>query len=510
MRRKSEKNTFAWARFGVLVVALVLVTPACEAANHYVRSGATGAATGADWTNAFTDLPTSLTRGDLYYIAGGSYTMHTFNDPDSGTSVIEIRAATIADHGTSVGWSNSFQGEALFTPTGTGTPGGASVWWFKTDFYFINGNGVRNADWQGGYLIRVSDVNKLAAETVVLIGDGSRNVVGGGTATHDITIDYVEIEGSYTAVDTDIHERALEGRCGGFNNVIRHLYAHDTGEDIFLIKGKHDSLISSGTSLCNASSTGGQFLVEYSYLARNYSSAAEHGQGFECEEGQYCVFRYNHMRDITGTAYFSTPSGCSAAQCNNDNQWDIYGNILEEKNTFSDNGLACGVGGVIQAFDTVFSGPLKFYNNTIFNINTSICPNNAHGADIVIFAGASLNAGLFVQNNLWYNNDAVTAQNTCSTCSSVIWDHNAYFTQTVTDTDSNKQVSATNPFVGSAIENVHLAAATSAGTSLPAPYNTDMDGVTRGIDGVWDRGAFEFDSGKRPPLPPPKVSLVVH
>src|SRR5437899_8360956 len=49
-----------------------------------------------------------------------------------------------------------------------------------------------------------------------------------------------------------------------------------------------------------------------------------------------------------------------------------------------------------------------------------------------------------------------------------------------------------NPFVDWVNENYHLLAATQAGNTLSAPYNTDPDGNTRGADGVWDRGAFEF------------------
>src|SRR5260370_317310 len=316
MRRESAKNTFAWALFVVLIVTLVLVTPTCEAANHFVRGAARDAATGADWTNAFTDLPAHLTRGDVYYVAVGTYSHHLFNDAVSGTSVIEIRAATTADHGAATDWQTTFQGEALFSPTGTGTPDGA-VFEFLTDYYLINGNGVRNADWQGGYLIRASDRNKLASESVVLISQRS-------TFVHDITIDYVNMEGSYAAVDTDNHEQAFESRCGAANVAVRHSYLHDTGADIMFIKGRHDTTGSS--ALCNAASNGAQMTIEYNYLARDYSSSALHGQGLECDEGQYCVIRYNRFRDIGGTAFIATPSGGGRLWKNIRNLWGICRN----------------------------------------------------------------------------------------------------------------------------------------------------------------------------------------
>jgi hypothetical protein len=52
-----------------------------------------------------------------------------------------------------------------------------------------------------------------------------------------------------------------------------------------------------------------------------------------------------------------------------------------------------------------------------------------------------------------------------------------------------------NPFVDYTNGNFRLASATTAGTTLASPYNTDMFGNTRGADGTWDRGALEFCSG---------------
>src|SRR5271166_2850 len=72
-----------------------------EAANHYIRSGASGSGTGADWTYACKGFSGacavgSLVRGDTYYVGAGSYPGITFNTPDSGTSLISIIGATAA------------------------------------------------------------------------------------------------------------------------------------------------------------------------------------------------------------------------------------------------------------------------------------------------------------------------------------------------------------------------------------------------------------------------------
>src|SRR6478672_8702003 len=75
-----------------------------QTATHYVRQGASGTGTGDDWTNAYPNLPGTLTRGDTYYVADGSYGNPVFDDPESGTLVITIKKATITDHGTDTGW----------------------------------------------------------------------------------------------------------------------------------------------------------------------------------------------------------------------------------------------------------------------------------------------------------------------------------------------------------------------------------------------------------------------
>jgi hypothetical protein len=100
-----------------LIAASALALPlVAGAASHYVRAGATGTATGADWTNAYPKLPATLVRGDTYYLAGGSYGSHVFQDAPSGTATITLVRATNVSHGTPTGWSTTYAtGPASFT-----------------------------------------------------------------------------------------------------------------------------------------------------------------------------------------------------------------------------------------------------------------------------------------------------------------------------------------------------------------------------------------------------------
>jgi hypothetical protein len=48
------------------------------------------------------------------------------------------------------------------------------------------------------------------------------------------------------------------------------------------------------------------------------------------------------------------------------------------------------------------------------------------------------------------------------------------------------------------------------GASLSSPYNTDFAGNTRGADGTWERGAYEFNTTDPPkPDPPTKLTATV-
>ena len=100
----------------LLALLLVLLVFRVDAASHYIRSAASGAANGNDWTDAWTDLPATFTSGDTYYVADGTYGVHVFGTAVSGTNLITIKKATANNHGTATGWSDSYSvTQALFT-----------------------------------------------------------------------------------------------------------------------------------------------------------------------------------------------------------------------------------------------------------------------------------------------------------------------------------------------------------------------------------------------------------
>ncbi|OHD65070.1 MAG: hypothetical protein A2176_02290 [Spirochaetes bacterium RBG_13_51_14] len=108
---------------------------------YYIRSDATGANDGSDWTNARTALPDPLVRGRCYYVADGSYPGYTFNDPESGALNIIIKKATAANHGPAAGWQSSYgDGTAEFQPLR-----------FTTSYYVLDGQAGTGFTIRGGF-----------------------------------------------------------------------------------------------------------------------------------------------------------------------------------------------------------------------------------------------------------------------------------------------------------------------------------------------------------------------
>jgi hypothetical protein len=123
------------------------------------------------------------------------------------------------------------------------------------------------------------------------------------------------------------------------------------------------------------------------------------------------------------------------------------------------------------------------YNNTIVNVTTGPW-----------FGPLGFNTSNTVKNNIVWNSP-------CSygAASPATHTHNSFLSCTDTaPTETSGQVASLNPFVASGSSNYHLTdgtGVTAGDSTIGATYNTDIDGVTRGADGTWDRGAYEFVSG---------------
>jgi hypothetical protein len=140
-----------------------------------------------------------------------------------------------------------------------------------------------------------------------------------------------------------------------------------------------------------------------------------------------------------------------------------------------------GISGLIFVADDVSQSNtlngLRFYNNTVWNIN-------GLWSGIVIQSGNDN----IVENNIW--SQCVQTNHGATTV-----DYNTYYQTTSSGDDGlNSQTVGTQPIINPSAKNFGLLAATTAGLTLPFPYNFDPLGIQRGADSNWDRGVYEYNS----------------
>ncbi len=261
---------------------------------HYVREGATGSGSGADWANAFTSLPSIMKRGDTYYVADGSYGSYTFDDANSGSEYITIKKATGPDHGTSVGWSNSYgDGQAVFGPFN-----------FFTDYYIIEGSKRNEDDWKDssayGFVFKGPSGYGYK---IFRFGDDL-------TVANNIRINHVY------AYFPDV---CYQSEC--YLNGI--LYAPYGSDNIYL---GNSLLVNLSNHAAIRVGNGRNYLVENNYFYNIYRKELISDQSGT----RNFTFRNNIMENVAGTAAIASDSG---------SDWQIYNNVFfspDDRYTFTD------------------------------------------------------------------------------------------------------------------------------------------------------------------------------
>jgi hypothetical protein len=398
---------------GIVLGFIFFIAAEGYAANHYVRQGASG--NGSDWSNAYSQLPETLVRGDTYYIADGTYPGYNFNDSESGSTNIYIRKATTSAHGTATGWSNSYgDGQAAFSSGLT----------FSSNYYEFDG--VLRSTKTSGYGFKITTSTK--GVTV--------------TGRSHITIKYTDIQGHGDDGDGPNNDLVYASQAASYIT-ISYCYLHDSGRTLLLSRG------------------GTNWILEYSYLYHNESVPAEHSEAWSCGTTSNVYVRYNVFDTTEGTAVIATldnPSGPS--------NWYIYGNTFLDYPTTANGLIACDS-------ESTWSN-VYFYNNTVVR---SDCRFDMMGGG----------SGWSIRNNIFYS--CVAGPSFRGT-----HDYNAY-SSSLGETHGQSNIS-TSTFKNYAGEDFALAVPTDAGdSSIGTTYSNDPVGNTRGGDGVWDRGAFEYAIG---------------
>jgi hypothetical protein len=457
-----------WTIFALLLLGVVAVQQ-LAAANHYVRAGATGIGNGTDWTNAWTDLPSSFARGDTYYVAAGSYGVHTFAQATVGSLWIYVKKAIASDHGTNSGWTDSYGvGSAVF-PTFN----------FSSDYWDINGQAGSG---RSGYGI---EVNSSSTNLITI-------------NANYIALRYCNI---HEYAEGSTHAQLIAGNfwnlvysvSGNTNLTISHCYLHHVFGSPFVSRALNT------------------VLIEYCYIANNAGTGANHCEGLSDALGTSNVtIRYNKWCDIENTAFIGLISGSAPPRAATN--WDIYGNV------FWHTGWGTGVSAIITVIDDAsdfnYAVNWHIYNNTAYMIR---------GYFNLGFNSTSTN-GVVIENNIIYQNrpDSTSAANYgyinfgasgtydynyWGLCNFIWAFGNAAHENPIYDGANCRLSDAPGfpGFVDAANEDFHLNGPISGYPGLPlsSPYDQDMDGKIRGSGGVWTRGAFEVGSSTPPALSAP-------
>jgi hypothetical protein len=448
-------------------ILILLFAISTQAANHYVRSGASGAGSGVDWIDAYTALPATLTRGDTYYVAAGTYSTYTFDDAESGTDTITIKKATVADHGTETGWDNGYAAQAEFATLNLTGP----LFNFTSGYYVLDGNGTHTAPSKTAidYGFKLSSMTTSNNSGMVAI-----------TSTN-VTLRYAHI---YNAFDSTSSNNATVGiRLSAANPAeyvkIQNVFLENTGKDGIQINDTD------------------YLLIEQSYFKRLAMARAlspdYHGQVVAMiDHADNIVIRNNIWESGEGQAIVAYGGPGKTNQ-----NIRFYGNIVfNPYNTTSNWGFPSSGGIVANAWEAGLISGVYCYNNSIVNITSSY---SLDGINYSKFrAIASNRANLFVYNNLYYNCSGVdiSAAYTAS--------HMAAGGGSVPGKSNEQTGWQETDFDGYAADNFELQNNTTAGLDLTGEswwdddadvffgaldQATDMQGRTRT---TWSRGAFEY------------------
>lgn len=440
----------------ILLAFFCLIPEIGSAATHYIRAGAAGSNTGSDWTNAWTSLPSTLTRGDTYYVADGSYGSYTFDDAHSGSTWVYIKKATTSDHGTSTGWLDSY---------GDGTAVFSSTLKFLTGYYELDGQtGGGPNSWTSGFGFKIQYTGSSNLTKIVVVGDSSHSNIPYLTFKH---VEMVYTNPTSTATGQDVFYAIY----GGNNWTFQNCYMHHASRVILYT-----------TNVSNIT-------IDKCRLEKNgvNPSSSQHSEIWAARDTHNVVIRHSQILEYRSTG------GIIMGRANN---WEIYGNVFKwntDMGSTSNNGAI----GSWSSDSTYYATNIKIYNNTFVDLKSG-----GSGKLFPIYKSAS---NISAYNNLWYNSPSANFGGV------VKHDYNWFKNSNEGSiSESHMQTGTGDPFISYSGENYRLNSSTSSGMSLSSPYNADMDGNTRGGDSVWDRGAYEYKSGAAYLVPSSPSSLMVN
>lgn len=410
-----------------------------QAADHYVRQGASGANNGSDWTNAWTVLPSTLTRGDTYYIADGNYPSYAVDDAVSGNMMITIKKAISSDHGTAIGWDDSYGNDQAVI---------SSPFNIRTSFVVFDGLKGAGSDVESyGFKMGMpADCNLPTGMQLI----GIPPMGYASLSLSDVTVSHVAMINCGST--HDLSQMGIYSNPANASNItISHNYFRDSSSNILFRRWKNST-------------------ISDNYFGANWSSSNNHGQqispGLDSDD---ITVKNNIFKDsyvfVLGVHYLEN------------DRWNVHNNLII-------NGALNG------CFASVDTGGDAMKNWEVHH-NTFV--DTVCGGYGTLHVGELTDENLYrsrAYNNLFYN------VNNYGFDDSVDNKYNAYFNcsgiNSIASEGGTAQIGTGDPFVDSANGNYRLKEHTLSGADLGSPFNIDFAGNVRSF---WDRGVYEFVSG---------------
>ncbi len=331
----------------VFLSSFLIVQPVIGATRYVRPNGATyGTSSGDDYVNAYTGGNTvnwgALSGGDVVYVVGGggTYTNWLISDQTLGSSgnPVIIKRATIADHGTETGWSDSFDAP-ISVPNGY-------IAFIRCHFFTLsgvtsNGISIECPDGSAGFSLQ--------------------DTTGSETPCNGVTVEYMTINGGVGTTD---------GTQGMFlevtNFVGRYLILHSFYDDAIRTPLFKDSVI------------------EYTTITNKLNSPTDlHGDAVEMIPGtsdqgvNNAVFGHNYINWSGDGFQLSAIGGQPGPQ-----------NVIIHNSVLS--GMTAGAKAIKANSSNPVIGPISIFNVTFTDGNIRLMPATTSLLTNNIFYGVSL------------------------------------------------------------------------------------------------------------------------
>lgn len=427
-----------------LIIFLSFVIPSF-AADWYVRKGAAGANSGADWTNAWNEMNQiawgSISAGDTIWLAGGTYTTQ-LSIGASGTSGSRIYVRRVKNTDTvpiaAAGWNAAYDAQVVISA--------------YQSIYFSGTSGL-------GSYVTIDGREDFGIKLVYPdTGWSAAGVWLGTSSTHKpvgVILQYLDVAGpSSTGSYPRVFEQGVVGIHVRYAEdlTIRYCRVHDDTGGIFMVNVYGNIVVEHNKIYRVKVAYDAELDAIDGVSAGSYQLWHEEFSTIRSCFGKV-TYRYNEMYEGAAEGIFLTHVG-GETSC--PDGVEIYGNLMHSPYD--------GASTTLRFVETQTSPWLvKIYNNTVVDCPLGI--RTSRGGDLI--------EGSEIRNNLLVNSGGISVTGTYTA-------------------SNNLSTSDTTYFVSYSGDNYHLAKPTATrGYTLASPYNTDMDGYTRGADGYWDIGAYE-------------------